>query len=155
MGYFTCSFSSSAGILTTVERTGHLHLCIWILGLKSHIRAKKKILCVKNTRSVCSSVSNGERFGAWPDPSCQGELTLETSALGWQKAASPELSGSLIQGCPASWYSWSCGRVEKNCWWLSVKFCLSWTSFSCHCLSFSLKKFCWVAGQQALALPSS
>lgn len=43
-------------------------------------------------------------------PACQGDLTLETSALGWQKAASPEPSGSLIQECPASWHS-----GESNC----------------------------------------
>lgn len=59
-------------------------------------------------------MSDGEGFGVQSGPSCQGELTLETSALGWQKAASPEPSGSLMQGCPASWYSRSCGRVENQ-----------------------------------------
>lgn len=45
---------------------------------------------------------------------------------------------------------WQSG--ESNCWCSSVKFCLSWASFSCHCLSFSLKPSCRAAGTGSASL---
>lgn len=145
MGYFPCSFSSSAGILTIWQELAIYTLDFW--PEKPHQRQTEDFICKERVDAAQCQMERAlvcESGPSWPwkhQLLAGTKLLLQSLWDLWYRAVLPLGTAGAV----AEW------RIKL----LMVSFCLSWTSFSCHCLSFSLKASCWGAGQQALGLPSS